>query len=78
MTDSGVFHIIKEGIVFELREEPEGGYTIMVPQLPGCTSFGETIDEALSMVREAMELWIEFAREQGLDVPADFAFKRAS
>ncbi|MDG6251470.1 type II toxin-antitoxin system HicB family antitoxin [Methanocalculus sp.] len=28
-----------------LRREPEGGYTVTVPTLPGCITFGETIDE---------------------------------
>ena len=67
MADSGVFHIIKEGIVYELGEEPRGRIYHHRSGTPGCISFGETIDEALSMViREAMELWLEVAREQGL------------
>ena len=45
--DSAAFHVIWGGIIYELRELPEGGYFISVPELPGCTSFGETIDEAL-------------------------------
>ena len=56
MQEKAAFHVIKDGIVYELREVPDGGYFISVPALPGCTSFGETIDAALSMVREAIEL----------------------
>ncbi|MBI5289590.1 MAG: type II toxin-antitoxin system HicB family antitoxin [Chloroflexi bacterium] len=78
MQEKPAFHVIKDGIVYELREVPDGGYFISVPALPGCTSFGETIDAALSMVREAMELWVEFAREQGLDVPDEIALRQAS
>jgi predicted RNase H-like HicB family nuclease len=37
-----------------LRKEPEGGYTVIVPTLPGCVTFGETVDEAIAMAREAV------------------------
>ncbi|MGK7924353.1 MAG: type II toxin-antitoxin system HicB family antitoxin [Spirulina sp.] len=39
--------------------EDEGGYTIMIPDLPGCMTQGETIEEALENINEARELWIE-------------------
>ncbi|MDG6250410.1 type II toxin-antitoxin system HicB family antitoxin [Methanocalculus sp.] len=42
-----------------LRREPEGGYTVTVPMLPGCVTFGETIEEAITMAREAIELYLE-------------------
>jgi len=42
-----------------LREEDEGGYTVIVPSLPGCVTFGETIEEAVLMAREAIELYLE-------------------
>ena len=37
-----------------LRKEPEGGYTVMVPLLPGCVTYGETIEEAIDMAKEAI------------------------
>jgi len=37
----------------------EGGYTVLVPMLPGCVSFGRTIEEATANAREAIELHIE-------------------
>ncbi len=40
-----------------LRKEPEGGYTVTVPTLPGCVTFGETVDEAIAMAREAIEIY---------------------
>lgn len=43
--------------VLELQEE--GGYTIHVPSLPGCISEGETKEEAIKNIREAMALWLE-------------------
>lgn len=42
-----------------LRKEPEGGYTVLVPSLPGCVTYGENIDEAISMAKEAIELYLE-------------------
>jgi predicted RNase H-like HicB family nuclease len=39
-----------------LRKEPEGGYTVTVPALPGCVTFGEAVDEAIAMAREAVEI----------------------
>lgn len=42
-----------------LRAEPEGGYTVTVPTLPGCITFGDTITEAIAMAREAIELYLE-------------------
>jgi antitoxin HicB len=42
-----------------LNREPEGGYTVTVPTLPGCITYGETIDEAITMAKEAIGLYIE-------------------
>ncbi len=44
-------------VVLEASEE--GGYTIYVPSLPGCISEGETVEEALNNIREAIELYLE-------------------
>jgi predicted RNase H-like HicB family nuclease len=37
----------------------DGGFTVYVPSLPGCVSEGETIDEAMANIREAVELYLE-------------------
>ena len=42
-----------------LEEQKEGGYTIYIPSLPGCISQGETKEEALKNIKEAIELWLE-------------------
>ena len=42
-----------------LEPSGEGGFTALVPSLPGCISEGETVDEALANVREAIELYLE-------------------
>ena len=42
-----------------LEASDEGGYTVYVPSLPGCISEGETKEEALNNIREAIELYLE-------------------
>ena len=42
-----------------LEPSDEGGYTLLLPSLPGCISAGETIDEALANIWEAIELYLE-------------------
>ena len=52
-----------------LRKEPEGGYTVMVPSLPGCVTYGEDVDDAIKMAKEAIELYIESLRAHGEEIP---------
>jgi predicted RNase H-like HicB family nuclease len=42
-----------------LEPSDEGGYTVYVPSLPGCISEGDTREEALGNIREAIELYME-------------------
>ncbi len=49
----------------------EGGFWVEVPALPGCYSQGETVDEALGNVREAIGLYLEALRDEGQDAPRD-------
>lgn len=56
-------------IVF--RPEPEGGYTVLVPSLPGCVTFGETLEEAQAMAKEAISLYVETMRERNEEVTDD-------
>lgn len=53
------------------REEPEGGFTVMVPSLPGCITYGETIDEAKKMAEDAIRLYIEDMEASGEEIPTD-------
>lgn len=48
---------MKVKVVLEPSEE--GGYTVYVPALPGCISEGETVEEALVNIEEAIELYLE-------------------
>lgn len=54
-----------------LIPDPDGGYVVEVPSLPGCYSQGETVEDALANIREAIELHIETMIEDGEDVPED-------
>ena len=54
-----------------VHQEEEGGFWVNVPALPGCYSQGETVDEALVNVREAIALYLEVLREEGQNVPRD-------
>lgn len=42
-----------------LEPQEEGGYTVYVPSLPGCISEGETKEEAIENIKEAIELYLE-------------------
>jgi predicted RNase H-like HicB family nuclease len=55
-------------MTFKVVLEPsdEGGYTVYVPALPGCVSEGDTIEEALRNIREAIELYLEPTEEPPL------------
>jgi predicted RNase H-like HicB family nuclease len=54
-----------------LRKEPEGGFTVTVPSLPGCVTYGATLDEAIEMAKEAIELYIESLKEHGEEIPTE-------
>jgi len=51
-------------------KEPEGGFTVTVPSLPGCVTYGKTLEESLRMAREAIELYVESLKEHGEEIPA--------
>jgi len=66
------FHIIRNGTVYELEPEEGGGFVISIPALPGCMSVGDTIEEALTMIEEAKDLWLEVARDRSFPIPPQF------
>lgn len=55
---------MKYKVVIDPQEE--GGYSVYVPVLPGCVSQGETIEEATSNIKEAIELYLESLKARGL------------
>jgi len=54
-----------------LRKEPEGGFTVFVPSLPGCITYGENIDEAMVMAKDAIELYLEELTKRGEEITDD-------
>ncbi|MCK4491468.1 MAG: type II toxin-antitoxin system HicB family antitoxin [Candidatus Altiarchaeales archaeon] len=49
--------------------EGDEGYIAVVPELPGCSAFGETEEDALKEVKVAMELWLDTAKNEGRRIP---------
>ncbi len=64
MKTNGLYRIV-------LKPEPEGGYTVTVPTLIGCVTFGETVEAALINAKEAIELYLETLQAQATDIPTD-------
>ncbi len=54
-----------------LRKEPEGGYTVIVPALPGCVTYGETLENAIEMAKEAIDLYLESLRAHNEEIPTE-------
>ena len=54
-----------------IHKAEEGGYWAEVPALPGCFSQGETVEEALKNVREAIEAHLQALREEGQEIPGE-------
>ena len=59
---SRTFHVV-------LVPQPEGGYFVQCPALPGCYSEGETVEECLVNIREAIELALDDLKATGQSVP---------
>ncbi len=53
----------------ELQRDAEAGWFVRVQELPGCMSQGDTAEEALAMIQDAMSGWLEVAIEEGLSIP---------
>ncbi|RYE24764.1 MAG: type II toxin-antitoxin system HicB family antitoxin [Sphingobacteriaceae bacterium] len=54
-----------------LTPEPEGGFSVSVPALPGCFTQGETVEEAMEMAKEAIMLYVESLELDGEPIPDD-------
>jgi predicted RNase H-like HicB family nuclease len=52
---------------------PNGGYSVSFPDLPGCISYGITLEETLRASREALELHLYGMEEEGLEIPSPSA-----
>ena len=54
-----------------LKPEPEGGYTVLVPSLPGCITYGKTLEEAKKMALDAIKAYLESLKKHGEPIPDD-------
>lgn len=54
-----------------LRPEPEGGFTVTVPALPGCVTYGATLKEARTMADDAIRAYLESLQKHGESLPND-------
>jgi len=54
-----------------LEREEDGRYTVSVPALEGCISWGDTVEHALAMARDAIAVFVEHLEAHGLPVPTD-------
>jgi len=54
-----------------LRPEPEGGFTVFVPSLPGCITYGKTVAEAREMAEDAIKGYIYVLKKNGEPIPID-------
>jgi antitoxin HicB len=54
-----------------LRPEPEGGYTVTVPALPGCVTYGSTVEEANMMATDAVNAYLDSMRKHAEPVVDD-------
>jgi len=54
-----------------LTPDEEGGWVVECPSLPGCVSQGETREEAIANIREAIDLYVETLRDLGHSVPEE-------
>jgi len=52
-----------------LEPDPNGGYVVICPSLPGCYSQGETIEEAMNNIKEAIELCLEDMKAHNEPLP---------
>ena len=53
------------------QKEPEGGYTVFIPLLPGCVSYGKDLEKAKKMITEAIELYIESLNAHKEEIPTE-------
>ncbi len=56
-----------------LEKQEEGGYTVYVPSLPGCISEGETKEEALKNIKEAIELYLEADENEAINYEGEIS-----
>lgn len=61
--------ILKYNVIFQA--EPEGGYTVVVPSLRGCVTYGKTLDEAREVALDAIKGFVDCLLEDEEEIPSD-------
>lgn len=54
-----------------LKSEPGGGYTAIVPSLPGCVTYGKTVEKAKEMVKDAIRGYVASLRKHNEEIPEE-------
>lgn len=54
-----------------LNQEPNGGFTVSVPALPGCVTYGKTLPEAKKMIADAINGYLASLKKHGEPIPSD-------
>ncbi len=65
------FRVTKEGVTYEFDPAEEGGYVVSVPLYPSCASQGDTFEEALANIEDALMECLTAARELKLQIPKE-------
>ena len=58
-------------LTVHLEQQPEGGYTVTAPQLPGLVTEGDTVPEAMANVEDALTALLELYEDTGKEIPSD-------
>ena len=61
-----------------LKPAEEGGFTVSVPDLPGCHTQGETVEEALEMAKDAIEGYLDVLAAEGRPLPEPARFEHVA
>ncbi|OGZ31914.1 MAG: antitoxin HicB [Candidatus Portnoybacteria bacterium RIFCSPLOWO2_12_FULL_39_9] len=61
--------VLRYNIIF--RPEPEGGFTVLVPSLPGCITYGKDLKEAKKMAKDAIKAYITSLKKHKEPIPTD-------
>jgi predicted RNase H-like HicB family nuclease len=61
-----------------VRDEDEGGFVVSFPELPGCITVGETIEQAVNNAEDAKKAWFEAALEEGIEIKKPEALEKYS
>lgn len=61
--------ILKYTVIY--TPEPEGGFTVTVPQLPGCVTYGKDLNKAKKMTKDAISLYLQSLKKHNESIPQE-------